>query len=154
MFKLYTDRSEIFEAKLDITGASVNDSICRLVVEGSSYNLMFNGNIDSNGNCEIPIDKLKKVYSEGDTGDIRLEVIADDTYFVPWRNKFVVERSKNITAEIKSSKRKAKIVESKPKVKLVTREGDLKILKMIVAEMQSTGITIDNFLLIHQSHKI
>ena len=55
MYKLFTDKSELFECDIKIEGASLTNSTARLVVETSDYSLMFNGKISSNGKCEIPI---------------------------------------------------------------------------------------------------
>ena len=136
MFKLYTDKKELFEAKLDIKGASIDESICRLVIESDNYNLMFNGTVDSNGNCEIPIKKLKRIYSEGDKGTIRLEVIAEDTYFIPWESDFVVETSKKVTVEVKKSTQKS--------VDVKVKSNDLQTAKNIVIAMKQSGINLDN----------
>ena len=76
MYKLYTDKPELFECDIKIEGASLTKSTARLVVETSEYSLMFNGKISSAGKCEIPIRKLKGLIDENSTGNIRLEVIA------------------------------------------------------------------------------
>ena len=55
MYKLFTDKSELFECDIKIDGARLSDSIARLVVETSEYSLMFNGKISSADKCEIPI---------------------------------------------------------------------------------------------------
>ena len=78
---------------------------------------MFNGKISSNGKCEIPIKKLKGLIDEDTTGNIRLEVIAEDTYFTPWESNFEVETSKKVQVEIKSQETKP-ILETKVKVKV------------------------------------
>ena len=59
MYKLFTDKTELFECDIKLQGASLNKSKARLVVETSEYSLLFNGTINSNGKCEIPIRKLK-----------------------------------------------------------------------------------------------
>ncbi len=78
-FELLTDKAELFECDIKIEGASLSNSTARLVVETSEYSLMFNGKINSSGKCEIPIRKLKGLIDESSTGNIRLEVIAEDT---------------------------------------------------------------------------
>ena len=83
MYKLFTDKSELFECDIKLEGASLSKSTARLVVETSDYSLLFKGNINSKGKCEIPIRKLKGLIDENTTGNIRLEVIAEDTYFTP-----------------------------------------------------------------------
>ena len=59
MYKLFTDKSELFECDIKIEGSSFSKSKARLVVETNEYSLMFNGKISSEGKCEIPIKKLK-----------------------------------------------------------------------------------------------
>ena len=82
MYKLFTDKSELFECDIKLEGASLSKSSARLVVETSNYSLLFKGNINSSGKCEIPIRKLKGLIDENTKGNIRLEVIAEDTYFI------------------------------------------------------------------------
>ena len=118
MYKLFTDKSELFECDIKLEGASLKKSKARLVVETQDYSLLFNGNISSNGKCEIPIRKLKGLIDENTTGNIRLEVIAEDTYFTPWESDFEVDASKKVTVEVKSQSPKKPIVETKVKVKL------------------------------------
>tara|TARA_S200002703_G_scaffold88629_1_gene76540 strand:+ start:126 stop:791 length:666 start_codon:yes stop_codon:yes gene_type:complete len=103
MYNLYTDRKELFEAKIDISGASLEQSECRILVESDDWNLVFKGEINEDGNVKIPIKKLKALFKEGDTGTIKLEVIADDTYFTPWESEFKVNTSKKVTVEVKSN---------------------------------------------------
>ena len=102
MYKLFTDKSELFECDIKLQGASLKKSKARLVVETQDYSLMFNGSISKGGKCEIPIRKLKGLIDEDTTGNIRLEVIAEDTFFTPWETDFEVETSKKVTVEVKS----------------------------------------------------
>jgi len=146
MYKLYTDKPELFECDIKIEGASLNQSTARLVVETSEYSLMFNGKINSSGKCEIPVRKLKGLIDESTTGNIRLEVIAEDTYFTPWRSNFDVQASKQVTVEVQSQS-KPTIVENKIKVSNVKQqitEQDVNhvtnILKLLIRE----NITLQN----------
>ena len=100
MYKLFTDKTELFECDIKLQGASLNKSKARLVVETSEYSLLFKGTINSKGKCEIPIRKLKGLIDENTKGNIRLEVIAEDTYFTPWESDFEVETSKKVTVEV------------------------------------------------------
>ena len=118
MYKLFTDKSELFECDIKLQGASLNKSKARLVVETSDYSLLFNGSISSKGKCEIPIRKLKGLIDENTIGNIRLEVIAEDTFFTPWESDFEVETSKKVTVEVKSQENKKQILETKVKVKV------------------------------------
>ena len=90
MYKLFTDKAELFECNISLQGASLKKSKARLVVETQDYSLLFNGTISNSGKCEIPIKKLKGLIDEDITGNIRLEVIAEDTFFTPWKSEFEV----------------------------------------------------------------
>ena len=139
MYKLFTDKSELFECSISLQGASLKKSKARLVVETSDYSLLFNGTISKSGKCEIPIRKLKGLIDEDTSGNIRLEVIAEDTFFTPWESDFEVETSKKVTVEVKSQTTKKPIVEAKVKVKennISTSEKEhvINLLKILIKE--------------------
>ena len=113
MYTFYTDKQEVFECKLDLEGAKLTDSRARLVLESSNYNLLFYGKIDENGKCEIPVKKLKSLLQETDTGKVKLEVIAEDTYFEPWKDTYNVKTSKKVTVEVVSKETTKPITEKK-----------------------------------------
>ena len=134
MYKLFTDKSELFECDIKLQGASLKKSKARLVVETSDYSLLFNGTISKSGKCEIPIRKLKGLIDEDTTGNIRLEIIAEDTFFTPWESDFEVETSKKITVEVKSQTTKKPIVEAKVKVTTSEQQHVVNLLKLLVNE--------------------
>ena len=145
MYKLFTDKTEIFECDINISGASLSNTKTRLVVETSDLNLLFKGSVDNSGKCTVPIKKLRGLIEESSKGNIRLEVIADDTYFVPWESDFSVETSKKVTVEVKGQSKKPTIVESTgPKVKVTgikeekitisEKQHVINILKLLVKE--------------------
>ena len=144
MYKLFTDKSELFECDIKLEGASLSKSKARLVVETSDYSLLFNGNINSSGKCEIPIRKLKGLIDEDTTGNIRLEVIAEDTFFTPWESDFEVETSKKVTVEVKTQTTKKPIVEAKVKVKekptITEKQHVINLFKLFIKE----DINVDN----------
>ena len=134
MYKLFTDKSELFECDIKLQGASLKKSKARLVVETQDYSLMFNGSISKGGKCEIPIRKLKGLIDEDTTGNIRLEVIAEDTFFTPWESDFEVETSKKVTVEVKSQTFKKPIVEAKVKITNSEQQHVVSLLKLLVNE--------------------
>ena len=144
MYKLFTDKTELFECNISLQGASLKKSKARLVVETQDYSLLFNGSINSNGKCEIPIRKLKGLIDEDTSGNIRLEVIAEDTYFTPWESDFEVDASKKVTVEVKSQTTKKPIVEAKVKVKekptITEKQHVINLFKLLIKE----DINIDN----------
>ena len=144
MYKLFTDKAELFECSISLQGASLKESRARLVVETTDYSLLFNGNISKSGKCEIPIKKLKGLIDEDTTGNIRLEVIAEDTFFTPWESDFEVETSKKVTVEVKTQTTKKPIVEAKVKVKekptITEKQHVINLFKLLIKE----DINVDN----------
>ena len=137
MYKLFTDKSELFECDIKLQGASLNKSKARLVVETQDYSLMFNGSISKGGKCEIPIRKLKGLIDEDTTGNIRLEVIAEDTFFTPWETDFEVETSKKVTVEVKTQSISKPIIEAKVKENTITdseQQHVVNLLKLLIKE--------------------
>ena len=134
MYKLFTDKSELFECVIKLQGASLKKSKARLVVETQDYSLMFNGSISNGGKCEIPIKKLKGLIDEDTTGNIRLEVIAEDTFFTPWESDFEVETSKKVTVEVKTQTLKKPIIEAKVKVTNSEQQHIVNLLKLLIKE--------------------
>jgi len=156
MYKLFTDKTELFECDIKIEGASLSNSTARLVVETNDYSLMFNGKINSSGKCEIPIRKLKGLIDESSKGNIRLEVIAEDTYFTPWKSEFEINASKKVTVEIKSQHKP--LIESQgPKVQVSKIKETKKInksKKVTISESERTHILNIMKLLIHENVNI
>ena len=145
MYKLFTDKTELFECNISLQGASLKKSKARLVVETQDYSLLFNGSINSNGKCEIPIRKLKGLIDEDTSGNIRLEVIAEDTFFTPWQSDFEVETSKKVTVEVKTQTTQKPILEAKATIKpqQVTKSEKthvVNLFKLLIKE----DINIDN----------
>lgn len=141
MYKLFTDKSELFECDIKVEGASLTKSKARLVVETTDYSLLFNGTINSAGKCKIPIRKLNGLIDENSKGNIRLEVIAEDTFFTPWKSNFEIQKSKKVTVEIKSQTDKKIIKENKVQVSNVKNQITKKetnhvvnILKLLIRE--------------------
>jgi len=148
MYKLYTDKQETFECDLFLEGADLKQSSARLIVESKDLTLMFKGEIDDKGNCKVPIKKLKGLMGENTTGDIKLEVIAEDTLIEPWQSDFVVETAKKVTVEVKSQKEeKPQIKEStKPQVKVKSVKNYTNPVNQMVNVLVKNDITINEVL--------
>ena len=144
MYKLFTAKAELFECSISLQGASLKKSKARLVVETPEYSLLFKGTISKGGKCEIPIKKLKGLIDEDTTGNIRLEVIAEDTFFTPWETNFEVETSKKVTVEIKTQTLKKPIIEAKVKIKenvtISEKQHVINLFKLLIKE----NININN----------
>tara|TARA_R110001599_G_scaffold67850_4_gene191330 strand:+ start:6301 stop:6879 length:579 start_codon:yes stop_codon:yes gene_type:complete len=151
MYKLFTDKIENFEARIKLEGASLKKSSARLVVEAENFSLLFNGTIDDSGNVSVPVRRLKGLLDENTSGAIRLEVIAEDTFFTPWESTFSVDTAKSIKVEIKSQQSAKSIIEAKTSVEIKSQKEASKptlseknhvvaIMKMLIKE----NINIDN----------
>jgi len=153
MYTLYTDKSEDFKCNIDVEGAKISDTQARLVLKNDTLNLMFEGKVSSDGTCVIPIKKLKNVLAEGTKGDVKLEVIAEDTYFTPWEDEFEVKTNKKVTVEVANDTTKSTIKESKIDIKVdiprkvektstkTTKKNHGKILSEL---LNKNGVTISN----------
>ena len=148
MYKLYTDKQETFECDLFLEGADLKQSSARIIIESKDLTLMFKGTIDEKGNCKVPIKKLKGLMGENTTGDIKLEVIAEDTLIEPWQSDFVVETAKKVTVEVKSQKEeKPQIKEStKPQVKVKSVKNYTNPVNQMVNVLVKNDITINEVL--------
>ena len=147
MYKLYTDKQETFECDLFLEGADLKQSSARLIVESKDLTLMFKGTIDDKGNCKVPIKKLKGLMGENTTGDIKLEVIAEDTLIEPWQSDFIVDTAKKVTVEVKSQKTKPQIKEStKPQVKVKSVKNYVNPIDEMVNTLIENNITINKVL--------
>ena len=148
MYKLYTDKQETFECDLFLEGADLNKSTARIIIESDDLTLMFKGRIDKKGNCKVPIKKLKGLMSENTTGDIKLEVIAEDTLIEPWQSNFVVNTAKKVTVEIKSQKQEKQQIKetTKPQVKVSSVKNYSNPINEIVNMLIKNNITVNKML--------
>ena len=143
-YKLYTDKQETFECDLFLEGADLKNSSARILVETKDLTLLFPGEISKDGNCKVPIKKLKGLLDENTTGDIKLEVIAEDTLIEPWQSDFVVSTSKKVTVEVKSqgNKKPIKEVSSKPQVKIKSVKNYSNPINEMVKILTENNITL------------
>jgi len=100
MYKLLKDKNNEFQCEIKLEGASINNATARLFLEADGAEYSFKGEIDGN-KCTIPMGKLKKFANLLENGKIRLEVLADDTLFVPYESDYVLEAEKSVTVEVK-----------------------------------------------------
>ena len=147
-YKLYTDKQETFECDLFLEGADLKQSSARILVETEDLTLLFPGKINEEGNCKVPIKKLKGLLGEDATGNIKLEVIAEDTLIEPWQSEFVVETSKKVTVEIKSQedKKPIKEVSNKPQVKIKNIKNNFNPVNDMVNTLSENGITLQKII--------
>jgi len=148
MYTLYSDKQNIFECDIQLEGASLSQAFARVILEGNDLNLVFNGEITSDGNCRINLPKLNML-KEG--GEMKLEVIADDMYFNPWNSDFELKKSKSITVEVKQPTTNI-IKESKAKVNVkINNETPVirkkKVIKPTIKESKFTKQDLRKLLL-------
>lgn len=103
-YKIYRDKEEIFECNISVQGAKLSSSNVRLIFDHEICNLVFYGKISKDGKCAVPLKKMN-FYPEKSTGRVRLEVIVEDTVFIPWEETFIVEGAKKVIVQIKSQKK-------------------------------------------------
>lgn len=114
-YLLYRDKAENFSCDISIEGAKLNQSEARIVVESEEWTLVFPGKIIGN-KCLVPLKKLS-LFEEGCKGKIKLEVIAEDTLFVPWEENFTVKTSKKVMVNL-LERENSNVSEDKTKVKI------------------------------------
>lgn len=139
MYKFYKDKNENFECNIGLEGASLSNAQARLILENEEFNLVFNGQIDKNGKCIVPIKKLK-ILTEGLTGKLKLEVIVEeDTYFLPFQDEFIVDINKKLTVEVIEQK------DVKKKIIVEVKQNDvLKIVGEIYVKLKNKSINLQN----------
>ena len=148
-YKLYTDKQEIFECNIYLEGASLTKATSRIIVETQNVKLMFEGTIDKDGNCKVPIKKLRGLVSEDTKGTMKLEVIAEDTYFLPWESDFEVDTSKKIKVEVKQQS-KPLVKSSKPKMVVKEVKHPFNPVEKVVNVLHKQGIGVST---IYESKK-
>ena len=84
MYNLELDQDKNFECFLKVQGTSLKKSKVNLVIESDNLDIKFRGSINESGKVTIPIKKLSNVLNENVSGNLYIEVIAEDTYFVPF----------------------------------------------------------------------
>jgi hypothetical protein len=100
MYKLLKDKNNEFQCEIKLEGASSSSAKVRLFLEGDGCEYVFSGKIQDE-QCTIPLGKLKKFANLLESGRIRLEVVADDTLFVPYESDYELEAEKKVTVEVK-----------------------------------------------------
>lgn len=144
MYSFYTDKTEIFECNIALQGAKLTDSKARLILESDDYNLVFYGEITKDGKCTIPVKKLKSVLSENIIGKVKLEVIAEDTYFEPWSDEFLIETNKKLQVEVLSNSKTPIIESTEKKIKVSVNHNMDKITDEFIDLLGKNDITIFN----------
>lgn len=96
MYIITLDTAKNFECTLKIQGASLNKSKVNLVIESNDMDIRCRGTITEKGKVSIPVKKLKGILEENSKGKMYLEVIAEDSYFTPYKTDYITELSKKV----------------------------------------------------------
>jgi TusA-related sulfurtransferase len=97
-------------------------------LEGTGCEYSFNGSIDGT-RCRVNLGKLKNFTNLMESGKIRLEVIADDTLFVPYESTYEIEESKSVTVEVFENQSTAK--KTMVEVKVDTPTNQKSVIKPV-----------------------
>jgi len=125
METFYQDKDSYFKCRVEIDGASLEESKARLVLKfNDSMSYLFESKIDGDGKCKIKVPALKNMSDAN--GSLVLEVIADSTFFEPFTSNFIVKKSKNVVV-IKEDEEKDELITSKPKVNIIREEKSLPV---------------------------
>lgn len=138
---LNNDIPEKFQCSLKLEGSSLSKTSARIIIECDSGNFMYTGEIFSDGKCIIPINNLKKYITEETVGNIRLEVISEDTYFSPWSDTLIIKPSRSLRVEsVQLSHDNASIkvnVEKSPILETVKKPSIIELCKIL----RNSGLT-------------
>lgn len=86
------NKGESFKCQIDVDGVSMDEVNVRLCLEfDDNKNMFFNGNLEDGGKCMINIPPLNEVKSQ--KGKLRVEAIADATYFSLYECEFDLKPS-------------------------------------------------------------
>ncbi|MEO6301841.1 MAG: hypothetical protein ABIP51_01595 [Bacteroidia bacterium] len=110
MHIFYKDKPSLFEFKINVEGAELDNTFSRVILENNNRKYLFEGTI-KDGVCSIEIPALKE-FKETKTSKLLVEVVADSTYFAPYTSEYEVKESKKVVVEMIERKPK----QSKPTV--------------------------------------
>lgn len=99
MYKLLKDKNNEFQCEIKLEGTSAKGAKVRLFLEADGCEYSFNGHIDGD-RCTVAMGRLKKFENLLESGKIRLEIVADDTLFVPYESTYQLEEERKVTVEI------------------------------------------------------
>lgn len=155
MYIIQLDQHKNFQCQLKIEGASLKNSKVCIVVENDKFDLKFKGKIESDGTVNVPIGKLKGILEENTKGKLYIEVVADDTYFIPYQTEYITEVARKVEV-LSVGENKKPITETfinnepvKPKVS-VTHIKESKVFdsqqhaKRIIKKIQTNKYSIFN----------
>jgi hypothetical protein len=162
MYTIQLDTVKNFECSLKIQGASLKKSKVNLVIEANDLDIRCRGSINESGKVSIPVKKLKGILDEEASGNMYLEVIADDTYFTPYQTEYLTEVSRKVEVIGVNGKSKETLTESesvnvtdlKPKVTISDIKNDDTLLIKEHVNRINKNITRSNLNIFKKEDKI
>ena len=151
MYKLLKDKNNEFQCEIKLVGANEKTAKVRLFLEGVGCEYSFNGTIDGT-KCRVNLGKLKSFSNLMESGKIRLEVVADDTLFVPYESTYELEESKGVTVEVIENNSTPKkpmvevVVEQQKKVENVKPKQKTEVKQLVKPKKSNTIVEIENYL--------
>lgn len=114
--QIYTDKSENFKFQLTLEGADISNTFSRLCLEfDDGQNIYFKGKLDNTGLCTVKIPAMKGFQG---SGNAKIEVVAESTYFPIHEMRFNIEKKLEVTCEnIRIEETETPI--SKPKINII-----------------------------------
>lgn len=143
-YKLYLDKSNTFQCKLELEGASSENAHARLILEGRGRKFLFEGVVTGGGECQIDLERLGDLFKEGDSGKMRLEVIADDVFFTPWESQFQTDLSRKVRVEVVSQPETPKKPRVSVNVLTPTQKEFDSLVESVTKKLQKDGINVTN----------
>lgn len=129
MYNLELDQDKNFECFLKVQGTSLKKSKINLVIESNELDIKFRGSINESGKVTIPIKKLSNVLDENVTGKLYIEVIAEDTYFVPFKSDYTTSFAKKVTLS------ESVMLDAKPSVEVLTvKQHAVRFVKQMIEQ--------------------
>ena len=95
---LLLDEENELTFQINIEGNAPGTAKCRLMLENSGLNLLFEANSHQKGEISVILTPLAHVLKEGEY-DMKLEVVVDDRFFEPLTLTGNFEKNVKVTAE-------------------------------------------------------
>jgi hypothetical protein len=130
----YKDKKSSFQCDIEVEGSSENNTEARIILEIDNKNYLFYGTV-KNSLVEIDIPALN--FTEEESGNAVLEIIAENTMFKPFSSKFNIKRQKNVKLNEGMVK---VVVKDEKKVKAIVKEVKEVIQKTEINENNKKDI--------------
>jgi len=151
MYKLLKDKNNEFQCEIRLEGTTAKNAKARLFLEADGCEYVFSGQIQ-NERCIIPMGRLKKYANLLESGNIRLEIIAEDTVFTPYENTYELDQEKKVTVEViqpdysvKKPIVEVKVEQQKKEKKIKSKLDPVKEIRSYLQETSGFDGTLRSF---------